>query len=345
MRKLTGLFVAFSLALSCLNAQTASYVADYYPLVNKAEMAVVAEDYAQALQSYQSAFSALKGGFARDYHNAALCAMKTGQAAVALDFFEKMALKGVTWEYFKQAVFIPLHSAPGWKKFEAGYDKLHQQHLAGTDLVFRHALTEMADLDQLFRQQPGSYAEFGDTIRKIDSMNIRRFSRLLKAIGFPSEDRIGTDFPGQPAFQIVLHHHAQHLSQPLLYPGWPDLAPALVAAAQAGEMEPPKAAFLLELQNGPAYRLGAFGLIGLVVDGTKQPEYYLDLPTNRPEADRARAAMGLEPLADFVDKCRYRLSHPDTPFRLNDGWPANIFQLDEASAQGLKNALFKVEVK
>lgn len=342
MKKLFPLLF-FALIVQFSFAQKSSWLTDYYPAINRAEMAVVAENYADALREYQSAFAAVPNGFARDYHNAALCALYANQPGPAFGFFEKMADKGVTMEYFSKPVFAPLHAAPGWENFQRTYDRFHQRHLATTDLAYRRELTEMADQDQLFRAMEGSYAVYGDTIRAIDSLNIQRFLHLLAVKGFPSEERIGADFPGEQIFGIVLHHHAQHLSQPAKYPGWPDLAPDLVAAAQTGDIEPRQAAFFLEMQNEPGYRFGAFGLIGLVIDGAKQPEWYLDLPADRETTDQMRAALGLEPLADYQAKCVFRLRHPETPFRLDDGHPYNLFELDEASATGFRKVLTRVE--
>ncbi len=342
MQKQILLFLLFFRLLPFLRAQNSNYCIGYFPSVNKAELAIVAGDYALALQAYQAAFSSVPSGLARDCHNAALCAMYLNQPEPAFEFFEKMALKGVTMEYFSSSDFAPLQTMGRWVTFKANYERLHREHLNQTDLAFRRDLTEMADLDQLFRQMEGSYAVYGDTIRAIDSINIQRFLRLLAEKGFPSEDRIGTDFPGTPIFEIVLHHHEQHLSLPDEYPGWPDLAPELVAAMQAGEIDPPLAAGLLELQNNRAFNIGAFGVIKLVINGVQKPEYYLDIPADRLAADQTRLALGLEPLADYTAKCIWRLDHPRTAFRLNDGSPVNIFEIEEDSAAAFSKGLMRI---
>lgn len=346
MKQLFCLFAALLLPLAASFAQQTDYVSDYYPRIHFAEMAILSDDFDGALLSYQAAFRAVNGGLARDYHNASLCAVQSGQPAVALVFFEKMALAGVTMEYFKRPVFAAVHQAPGWPAFEKAYPALHSRHLAETDLEYRRELSYMADLDQEFRQKEGSYAVYGDTIRHIDSLNVLRWQRLYAAKGFPSERLIGADFPAPPVCHIFLHHHAQHLSDGDKYAGWPDLGPEIVKAAQNGQLDPVEAAYWLELQNDPAYRYGAFGIINLrVTGGSNDDRYYLDLPADHIAADRQRAQIGLEPIDEFVAKCKFKLKHPDTPFRLNSGSSINIFEMEneQAVAQFAK-VLTKIEL-
>ncbi len=345
MKQLFCLFAALLLPLAASFAQAADYASDYYPRIHFAEMAILSDDFDGALRSYQAAFKAVDGGLARDYHNAALCAVKSGQPAFALVFFEKMALAGVTMEHFKRPFFAAVHQTPGWPAFEKAYPALHSRHLAETDLEYRRELSYMADLDQEFRQKEGSYAVYGDTIRHIDSLNLLRWQRLYAAKGYPSERLIGADFPGEPVYSIFLHHHAQHLSDGDKYAGWSDLGPQIVKAAQNGQVDPVEAAYWLELQNDPAYRYGAFGIINLRVAGSSKNRYYLDLPADRIAVDRQRALIGLEPLDQFEAKCKYKLQHPDTPFRLNSGNTINVFELgSEQEAEAFGKVLTKIEL-
>lgn len=344
MKRFALLFLAFWAISTGVNARQPDYLTEYYPRVHRAEMAIVAADYAEALQLYWAAFNAVGGGFARDYHNAALCAEMSGKPAVALVFFEKMALAGATMEYFKRPAFASVHQSSLWQSFENSYPALHSRHLAESDLDYRRELTYMADLDQEFRAKEGSYAVYGDTIRHIDSLNILRWQKLTAAKGFPSERLIGADFPGPPVYHIILHHHAQHLSDGTKYTGWPDLGPQIIQAAQSGQLDPVDAAFWLELENNPAYRYGAFGIINLRVTGSDKNRYYLDLPPDHAATDQQRALIGLEPVDEYVVKCKFKLKHPETPFRLNSG-AINIFELDsEQEAAQFGKVLTKIEM-
>lgn len=339
------LFLLFVLAARHSFAQENNWLTTYYPSVNRAEMAIVANDYAGALWHYQTAFAAVPNGFARDYHNAALCAIRSNNQPIAFEFFKKMMLKGMDESHFQDTIFAAVHYTHEWNLFRVSWTSLIWQYQVNSDQELLLELRDLAARDQEFRLKEGSYAVYRDTIRRIDSLNVLRFQQILAVKGFPSEDMIGTSFPRPAPYEIVLHHHAQHLSEPDKYAGWPDLAPDLISAAKNGHLEPARAAFWLALQNDPKYQLGAFGLIQFRIDGVLQPGYYLE-KINRPDdVEEARRAMGLEPFQDYYDKCRYRIQHPDTPFRLNAATGVNIFDLDEITAQAVQKTCILIEPK
>lgn len=100
--------------------QSSLYVTQYYPAVNRAELAIVRSDYAAALREYQTAFAAAQGGFARDYHNAALCALYLKNEALVFGYFEKLALKGLPETYFTDTLFRALQDSLLGRYSQAG---------------------------------------------------------------------------------------------------------------------------------------------------------------------------------------------------------------------------------
>ena len=77
-----------------IQATAADYVKVYYPQINKAELLIVQQDYAGALETYQEAFAAVPRPFARDHYNAAVCAMLTDDEKRAIHYLESWWRQG-----------------------------------------------------------------------------------------------------------------------------------------------------------------------------------------------------------------------------------------------------------
>jgi hypothetical protein len=330
---------------SSVLGQTEDFTAFYYPKINEAELAITRNDIQEALQHYKAAFSSVKTSFARDYRNAAICAMQTNEEAFALSCVEKLIAKSLHKDYFQDTIFASLREKNGWKKLMAQFDQRYFAAQASINQQYLGELSAMADRDQYFRQMEGSYEVYGDTIAKIDHENVARFRQLVELYGFPSESIIGTFVDAAAPWTIVVHHQAQQLSNPdYKYPKSPSLAPILQQAAKFGQCDPTQAGFLLSLENDKALNYNAWGIHQSMVDGKKRDYYLLDKVADDQIAavNALRAGIGMESLDDFRIKCQFRLDHPNTPFKLTSHRSINVWDFDEAMANDFEPLFEKI---
>jgi hypothetical protein len=326
--------------------QTPDFIKVYYPAINNAELAITTQQYSDALIYYKRAFKSVESGFARDYRNAILCAIQSKDDAFAFQYLEKLVLKGMDKYYLEDKVFESLRSKKAWAKLMNSYDRLHKESLKRINGEYLRELSAMGDRDQFFRAKEGSYKLYGDTIAKIDLENVLRFQQLVGDYGFPSEDLIGAFISEQNApYNIVLHHHAQNLSnKKYKYLTAPSLDQIIVQAAQTGKCSPGHAGFLLSLQNDPSLNYCAWGINQVSVNGAIRPYYLLDkIPDNQWDKINAlRAEIGLESLDDFRIKCQFRLDNPNTPFTLSGHQNLNIWDMDEEMAKDFETDFVKL---
>lgn len=328
--------LVFSANATCFG-QAADFTKVYYPNINDAELAVTKAEFKDALSYYKKAFESVPAGFARDYRNAVLCAIRTNDDAFAFNYLEKMVLKGFGKDFLADTVFKPLTEKPGWKKLMGSYDRLHAKSLTTIHGELLRELVTMGERDQFFRLKEGSYEVYGDTIAKIDEENVLRFQQLVAEHGFPTEEMIGAfEMESNVPYNIILHHHAQNLSnKEYKYSYAPSLAPIIVQAAKEGKYSPSRAGFLLSMQNDPSLQYNAWGINQVSVNGVVLPYFLLDKfqASKLGVINRLRTEIGLESMDDFRVKCQFWLDNPNTPFRLSGFENRNIWELDEESAK------------
>ena len=118
-------FYLFCLFTTQLFAQT-DYRKTYYPLINKAELAILDENYQEALTFYDQAFAQNKP-FAKDIHNAALCGMKLENKTIAKKYLIKFAKKGLLIERIEENDnFFSLKTDSDWLQFRDMYNQFYQ---------------------------------------------------------------------------------------------------------------------------------------------------------------------------------------------------------------------------
>lgn len=337
MKHLFFSFLLVFVANTTCFGQAADFTKVYYPNINDAELAISRAEFKDALSYYKKAFEAVPAGFARDYRNAILCAIRTNDDAFAFSYLEKMVLKGFGRDFLADTVFKPLTEKPGWKKLMGSYDRLHAKSLTTIHGELLRELVAMGERDQFFRSKEGSYEVYGDTIAKIDVENVLRFQQLVAEYGFPSEEMIGAfSVEGNAPYNIILHHHAQNLSNTKYqYPRAPSLASIIIQAAREGKCSPTRAGFLLSLQNDPSLHYNAWGINQVSVNGVVRPYFLLDkFPEDQlGEINRVRSEIGLESMDDFRMKCQFWLDNPKTPFKLSGFDNRNVWEMDEEMAK------------
>ena len=111
---------------------------EYYPAVNRAEMAITKDDYQTAFSEYQTAFSAVKTPLARDIFNAVACKFLMNDFDGAKPLLLKLAKKGIAAEVLeKQEVFMLDNIKSQWNTYKFLYEQVQsmQQEQISADLV------------------------------------------------------------------------------------------------------------------------------------------------------------------------------------------------------------------
>lgn len=311
------------------------YVTDYYPVINEAERSITEQDYAAALNAYQYAFAAVPSPFARDYYNAALCALLLKEEKQTYNYLTKLVEKGVSIDYLeRQPLLDSLAGTRHWKKFKRKYKKQRRAYQKRANLDLRADLDELYARDQYFRQAPGGLRVYGDTLRKIETANVQQLLAWVEQHGYPGENLIGVadTLEQLPRFTIVIQRQTRARQ------GY-DFFPVLRNAVQKGLLAPQAAAYLLEQQAGSGvYGSRAFVRVNCSAckeDGKKPEHLGRYLVENRSEAERERldarrTALGLEPLEEYREKVRY--GRRDKRFKLSYSWSVADYYVPSSEA-------------
>ncbi len=306
-------------------ANTPDYTKVYHPVIYEAEQFILVKDYAAALDKYKAAFKEAPEPFARDYYNAAVCAVLAENHSQAIDYLNKLILKGVTLEYLqKKEVFAPLHDSRAWKKLEKKYPKHRRKYKRKADLDLRADLDELYARDRYYRFAEGGLRVYADTLRKIENDNVDILLRNIQKHGYPGEKLIGVGdtIEQLPRFSIVIERQTKAKK------GF-DFSDILKEAVQNGSLSPQAAAYLIETQQGNrSYNTRA--LVRVECSNNKDCEgskklkklnKYLieDLKQKQlSKVNERRALLGLEPVAEYRQKVLYSLA--DNRFMLANTW-------------------------
>ena len=335
MRALLIVFV-FLLAQP-LRAADADYIKTYHPVIHEAELLVLRKDYKAALDKYRQAFHAVPEPFARDYYNAAVCAMLTEDPKLTIGYLEELALKGVELSFIeKQEVFKPLQDTKEWEKFKKKYPKNHRKFKRKADLDVRADLDELYARDKYFRLAEGGLRVYADTLRKIENDNVDILLRTIVKHGYPGEKLIGVGdtIEQLPRFSIVIERQTKAKK------GF-DFTPILLEAVQQGRLAPQAAAYLMEAQQGQRiYK--TIALVKVACTNAKDcagdkklkslNKYLVENISAREEdkVNALRAELGLEPLADYRKKVLYSLQ--DKRFKLANTWSVKNYMVPSKEA-------------
>ncbi|MFD2248595.1 hypothetical protein [Pontibacter ruber] len=329
-------------------ADKADYVKVYYPTINQAELSILAKDYAAASELYKQAFAAVPEPFAKDYYNAAVCAMLLQDEKQTYAYLDRLVLKGVTLPYLaKQEVFKPLQGTKSWSKFEKSYPKKRKKFERSAELDLRADLDELYAQDKYFRQAKGGLRVYGDTLRKIEANNVEKLLKVIKKHGYPGERMVGVGDTLEylPRFAIVIQRQTKAKN------GY-DFTGILTEAVQQGRLAPHAAAYLMEQQQGKSlYKTKALVRVNCASDDCdkgkklKNINKYLTESISEKEqekVDKARAELGLESLSDYKKKVLYGLE--DTRFKFNFvGAVANYYVPSKEAARVLLDGLVVAE--
>ncbi len=285
------------------------YTKVYHPVINEAELLVVDREYEKALDTYRQAFAAVPSPFARDYYNAAICALELQDRKRTFNYLEELVQKGVSLEYLeRQPVLDSLRNTKHWQKFAKKYPKRRDKYEQKLNKELRADLDELYARDQYFRQAKGGWRVHGDTITKIEAANTKLLLGWIEEYGYPGEDQIGLADTLEllPRFTVVIERQTKARKGH-------DFKEVLTQAVQQGRLAPQAAAYLLDQQAGTSkYGARVFAKIKCSKCADDEElgtlDDYMTTKISREQeeqVDKRRRELGLEPLELY----KYKIVH------------------------------------
>jgi hypothetical protein len=293
----------FSIILAIVLLFSGSMVfaqAGYSKLISHADSLYKAKQYAESADGYAEALKIQKKN-PIDLYNAACSfalAGRTEQAIQLLNDAVKNEYGNVA--HLKQDSDLnSLHPTEGWQQLLATMAKLEQRRQAGYNQPVKQELEAIFATDQGIRNQYlaaqkkyGYHSRPVDSLVKMmmhhDSINIVKVSRILDQYGWLSKDKVGST--GNTTLFLVVQHSGLKTQQKYL--------PLMRAAVKRGNADPSSLALL---EDRLALAEGRHQIYGSQVSAGATPEENYVRPLADPDhVDERRAAVGLQPLADYV---------------------------------------------
>lgn len=299
-----------------LNAQTPNFFIEYYPVIDHAERYIMEEKYGEALGLYKKAFDKVKVGFARDYHNAILCAIEVNDTEFAFEYLEKLVSKGVELRWFQrnEDYYKPLLNLPKWKRFIENYDLIKASNFDITfDYEYAGKLGEMFNRDQKVRE--GANPDF-QKIKEVDLENLAIFRELIERKGFPTEEMLGVFTPNANLIDLhiqIVHHQKNHKADSTLF----DLNLILFLAVRNGKLHAEQAAEYFDIAGSSIGGIGKYGTTGVIKLRGEEGFYKIkysddDLKT----INLNRRNLGLSPRDIYIEKIIFQRTNKNTKFDL-----------------------------
>jgi hypothetical protein len=205
MKRIAVLSFAFAFFLYN-EAQSESY-RGYYLVINKAEILVVDSLYEQALTEYDKAFLMVSNPFAKDYHNAALCAIFSKNYDKAYKYLDKLLYKGLSMDYFSKYFFTTLNLNLNWQNFQHKYNRIHDSIINNFDMNLYNELENIFIKDQhaAIRAKDKLYV---DTFAIVVFRHFEQYVEIIRNYGFPDENTYGViNIPNfNPMYYPLLHY-------------------------------------------------------------------------------------------------------------------------------------------
>ncbi|BDX39655.1 hypothetical protein CYCD_30100 [Tenuifilaceae bacterium CYCD] len=279
--------------------------ASYYKTINEAELCVVDLNFEQAYRLYYTAFDRYEKHRIADLHNAALCAILTGQFNQAKLWIEAQVIQGVSVEDFNVSTYKQLPDSI-WSDIRSRYDSLRSIYFSRMDVEFKSILDTMSNEEQRY-----VYLDK----KQYDSLvyeHAKVLHRLISERGIPQVPM----FEGQllPA-DVIRHHFA--LRNQLKYCSKSgiditvepycrmafnkyDLEPLLVDAVFCGNISPNFVAMCMEHSELDSAR--QLGSLEVYIDFNTKTLIYNYPKYSIETVDKYRNYLGLESLRDAVRK-------------------------------------------
>jgi hypothetical protein len=293
------IFGTMLLALLATNVMGQS--PEYSKLIQKAEALVNSKKYKEAAVAYGKAFATLGGkANVNDRYNAACAWALAGNKDSAFYHLNYLASKG-KYEVYKDVQddedLKSLHTDKRWDGLLAQLKKLSDAAMAKLNKPLVAQLATILENDQKYRLSLDSigekYGQFSKEVEEVwatialhDSLNEIEVVSILEKYGWPGKDMVGEE--GAETIFLVIQHADLAIQDKYL--------PMMRDAVKKGNAN---AGSLALLEDRVAIRHGNRQIYGSQISGGANGAYLLPM-TDPDNVDKRRAAVGLGPLADYL---------------------------------------------
>lgn len=304
---------------------------EYYALQNKAELAIVDNDFHTALDFYSKAFALNPKPLAKDIYNYAMCSFLLKKYKNTYKSFNKLMGLGLSIEEIKKNEVL-IKEKEVINRISKNYTSFKDKSLKNINVFLRDSLRKIADQDQLFRRMSGSYKVYGDTIRKIDKENNKKLLSIIEKYGYPNEYLVGVSRNLNPSqnFDIVIWHQTQ---TNFIH----DYTNILKEAVKKGRIDPHRASELIENQQGDdryssqiLYKISCPSCSKDVIDKINKKLFYYDIKDSiKAKINDEREKIFLENIDDYEKKVLFDSKPNPFKFFYKGGIPNFNFDKEE----------------
>jgi len=273
---------------------------NYPKLISRADSLYKARQFAASADGYAEALKIEKKN-PFDLYNAACSFALAGRTNQAISLLNDAIKNGYNdYAHLKLDIDLNnLHPTAAWRKLMDEAAKREQKMEANYNQPVKKELEAIFATDQGIRNQYlaarknyGFKSRQTDSLGKLmmhhDSINIAKVSRILDQYGWLGKDNVGST--GNTTLFLVVQHSGLKTQQKYL--------PVMRAAVKRGNAQPSSLALL---EDRVALAEGRHQIYGSQVSAGAPPEENYVRPLADPDhVDERRAAVGLQPLAEYV---------------------------------------------
>ncbi|WP_295767434.1 DUF6624 domain-containing protein [uncultured Mucilaginibacter sp.] len=292
------LYICFLLLAFSAKAQQATYTA----LISKADSLYQAKNYKASAWAYSSAFKSNKWqGLINDRYNAACAWALANYTDSAFTNLQRVVYIGGYHNYqhiTQDTDLTSLYADKRWPKLLKQVKLNEQEVEKKLNKPLVKELTGIYNDDQSYRLKLDSVGkkygrnskelkDLWSTIQQKDSINLSKVKAILDDHGWLGADVVGDK--GNLTLFLVIQHADIKTQEKYL--------PMLRAAVKEGKAHP---ANLALLEDRVAIRQGKKQIYGSQISIDKTGKATIDPIDDEPNVNKRRAAVGLQPLEDYV---------------------------------------------
>lgn len=295
----------FFLVLISFSANSQLNYIDYHTVIAKAENHILDKKYKEAFHLYDSVFKIYPNHFSKDLYNAAICAARSNQSDNSTEYLMELSNYGYNTFIINKITFKSKSSTLKWRVFKRQYKKNLKAKLKernqNKDYLF---FEELFRKDQFFRMKKGSYSVYGDTINKIDSINISELKKNILLNGYPTDKVLMPNFGSTSNLYFVVRHAYQNKDYTLTEMLYDEVKKGNLHPYVFAELEDKK--YNLQKIGDKYCVLTYFKIEGKIIERKLNSDKIKDYNLNR-------ASIGLESLEMYKKKLFYKFKIK-TPF-------------------------------
>ena len=292
----------FYIACACVVLSGNIFSQTYRELMAHADSLYTLKEYKKSSEVYQQAFT-VEAKNPNDLYNGACAVALAGEIEKAFALLDLAVVHGWTdVDHTKiDSDLDTLHSSPKWSPFIAAMQKKHDDIEAKLDKPLQKQLLEIFQEDQTTRRQTMEYAKkYGwenptmDSLQKItsykDSIDLIKVVNILDRYGWVGKEKVGGQ-ANQTLFLVIQHSDLKTQQKYL---------PMMREAVKKGNAD---ASALALLEDRVALGEGRKQIFGSQIGrNLKTNKYYVNPLEDPDNVDKRRAGVGLEPLANYVQR-------------------------------------------